>query len=302
MRHRTSPDRKIAVLAARQGGLVTRAQLLALGVSAQSIGRRVRAGRLHPLHRAVYAVGHRAIGVSGRRWAAVLACGEGAVLSHASAADLWRMRSNASGVPHVSVPRPARVRRPGIRVHSPRCLRADEVTVDDGLPITTPARTLLDLAATGLKGRPLEQALDHAERRLRLNWADMAQLLDRYPRRRGSPALAATLARYVPGSVETLSELEEIVLGLCDEFAIPRPQVNRVIEGKRRDFFWPERRLVVEADSYTWHRSPSALDQDRERDVRLQLAGFIALRFTYEQCTKRREYVRHSLLVALGVA
>ncbi|MEA2356744.1 MAG: hypothetical protein QOI62_4 [Solirubrobacteraceae bacterium] len=302
MRRQSPPDRLIAAIAARQGGVVARGQLRVLGLSAQAIGRRVQAGRLHAVHRGVYAVGHRGIGVSGRRWAAVLACGESAVLSHASAADLWGMRSSASPVPDVSVPRPARVRRPGIRVHSPRLLEADEVTEHDGLPITTPARTLLDLAATGLKGRPLEAALDHAERRLQLDWAEVARLLDRYPLRRGSPTLAATLSRYAPGSVETLSELEEIVLGLCDEFAIPRPQVNRIIEGKCRDFYWPERRLVVEADSYTWHRSPSALDDDRERDVRLQLAGFIALRFTYEQCTNRREYVRHSILVALDVA
>jgi very-short-patch-repair endonuclease len=90
------------------------------------------------------------------------------------------------------------------------------------------------------------------------------------------------------------------VLELCDEYALPRPQVNRVIEGTRRDFSWPEARLVVEADSYAWHRSPTALDDDRERDVRLTLAGYIVLRFTYEQCTKRREYVRESILRGLG--
>jgi very-short-patch-repair endonuclease len=133
-----------------------------------------------------------------------------------------------------------------------------------------------------------------------VDWSEVGLLLDRHAGRRGASALAATLARYKPGSVETLSALEEIVLELCDEFAIPRPRVNCVIEGKRRDFYWPHRRLVVEADSYAWHRSPSALNDDRERDVRLQLAGYLALRFTYEQCTRRRRYVRDSILRGLG--
>jgi Protein of unknown function (DUF559) len=200
---------------------------------------------------------------------------------------------------HVSVPHATRVRQRGIVTHR-RSLPADEMTTLDGLPITTPARTLLDLAAGGLRGRPLEAVLDRAERELRVDWADVHRLLERHRGRPGVPALDAVLARYAPGSVDTFSELEEIVLGLCDDFALPRPKVNCVIEGKRRDFYWPDARLVVEADSYAWHRSPSALNDDRERDVRLTLAGYTVLRFTYEQCTKRREYVRSSILAALG--
>lgn len=200
---------------------------------------------------------------------------------------------------HVSVSPDTRVCLHGIIAHR-RSLFGDEVTELDGLPITTPARTLLDLAASGLRGRPLEAALDRAVEPLRVDFGEVHRLLERHVGRPGVPALAATLSRYVPGSIETLSVLEEIVLELCDEFALPRPQVNCLVEGKRRDFYWPGARLVVEADGFAYHRSPSALDDDRERYVWLTLAGYTVLRFTYAQCTKRRAYVRDSLLTALG--
>jgi hypothetical protein len=275
MRNKFAPDLEIAAIADRQGGAIATRQLIACGLSRQSINRRLRAGRLHLIHRGVYAVGHRVIGAVGLRWAAVLACGDGAVLSHRSAADAWGLRASSARTMHVTVGRAGRERREGIVVHR-RTLPADELTKLDGLPITTPARTLLDLAAAGLRGRPLEAALDRAERELRVDWADVHRLLERHAGRSGVPALRKTLARYAPGEVETLSILEEIVLELCDEYSLPRPNVNCVIEGKRRDFYWPDSRLVVEADSYGWHRSPSALNDDRERDVRL-LRGLGAL-------------------------
>jgi very-short-patch-repair endonuclease len=202
----------------------------------------------------------------------------------------------------VTVPaRGGRARRPGIRVHR-RSLPADEFTTLDGLPVTTPARTLIDLAAGGLHGRPLEAALDHAEVALRIDWAEVNRLLERHAARPGVPLLNATLARYAPGTTDTRSRLEEIVLELCDEFAIPRPKVNCVIEGKVRDFFWADAGLVVEADGYRHHRSPSALDDERERDVEIVLAGLRSLRFTYDQCTKRRNYVRRYILAARGAS
>jgi very-short-patch-repair endonuclease len=300
MRPHLGPDHAIAAIAEAQGGTIDRRQLLTLGLSARAIGRRVGAGSLHERHRGVYAVGHGLLGADGKRWAAVLACGPGAMISHASAAEAWDIRPSAAAVIHVTVPNRSGHRRPGIRVHRPRELRADETTTLHGLPITTPARTLLDLAGAGLRGRRLEAALDRAELRCHVDWAEVARLLERYPRRRGAPALRTTLDRYAPGSLETASVLEEIVLEICDELAVPRPQVNRVIEGRRRDFYWPRWGLVVEADSYTWHRSPTALDEDRERDVELTLAGLDTLRFTYAQCTKRRNYVKNSIRRALG--
>ena len=300
MRDHFGPDRLIAALAARQGGVVDHGQLREIGLSRTAIGRRIRAGLLHPKYVGVYAVGHPLLSVEGRRWAAVRACGPGAVLSHASAADAWGLRRSASAVIDVSVPDRSGRRHSGVRIHRPRALPADEVSQLGGLPLTTPARTLLDLAATGVSGRRLEAALDQAERRVGMDWADLARLLERHRSRRGTPELRDRLAEYTPGSVETLSVLEEIVLELCRDANLPLPRVNVVIEGRRRDFSWPASRLVVEADSYTWHRSPSALNDDRARDVELTLAGWIVLRFTYEQCTKRREYVQRSILRGLG--
>jgi very-short-patch-repair endonuclease len=107
------------------------------------------------------------------------------------------------------------------------------------------------------------------------------------------------LSRYVAGTVNTRSVLEELILELCDDHALPRPLVNTRIEGRERDFCWPHAKLVVEADSYAWHRSPSALDDDRERDVGLVLAGYAVLRFTWQQVTRRPRYVAGAILEAL---
>ena len=297
MRRQVVVDREIAAIAERQGGVIARVQLIELRLGAAAIDRRVRAGRLHLLHRGVYAVGHRVVGVIGRRWAAVLACGDGAVLSHLSAADAWDIRSSAAGTIHVTVGPGGRRKRSGIRVHRNGPLPGDEVTERDGLPITTPARTLLDLPAGGIRGRSLENALDRAQRLRLLDFADLHRLLARYPRRPGTPSLKAVLARYRPG--DTRSELEALVAELCDAHGLPRPQENCVIEGKVRDFHWPRARLVVEADSYAWHRSPSALSDDRERDVTLTLAGYRTLRFTWAQVTRRRRYVANAILRTL---
>jgi Transcriptional regulator, AbiEi antitoxin/Protein of unknown function (DUF559) len=302
MRRELATDHAIAAFAERQGGVIARGQLVALGLSGSAIDRRQRAGRLHVLHRGVYAVGHRVVGVAGRRWAAVLACGPTAVLSHASAAAAFAIRPGGAGSIDVTVVATGRCRHAGIRLHRRRTIPPDEVSELDGLPITTPARTLLDLAAGGLRGRRLENAVDAAERRRLIDFGDLQKLLARYAGRPGTPFLKAVLARYSP--VDTRSRLEELVVELCDAYGLPQPVVNCVIEGKVRDFYWPHARLVVEADSYAWHRSPSALDDDRERDVELTLAGLRSLRFTWQQITERRTYVAHAILrsVALSVA
>jgi len=124
----------------------------------------------------------------------------------------------------------------------------------------------------------------------------------RYQGRAGTPSLGATLSRHTATTIDARSVLEELVIELCDDRGLPRPHVNSVVEGSVRDFHWPQARLVVEADSYTWHRSPSALDDDRDRDVTLTLAGFRVLRFTWEQVTRRRRYVARTLLAALSRA
>jgi very-short-patch-repair endonuclease len=296
MRDQNATDAAIAMLAVRQGGVVEHGQLRVLGLSSSGIGRRVDCGRLHRLHRGVYAVGHPQVGKVGRRWAAVLACGADAVLSHSSAAAAWDL-AGEGGVTHVTVGLGGRKAPAGIRLHRTRVGSPEEVTSVDGLPVTTPARTLLDLAGSGLRDQRLERIVDRAELLRLVDFAELRATAS--TGRRGSPSLNAVLSRYAVGPVDTRSRLEEIVYELCDEQRLPRPNVNTVIEGDVRDFAWPQWRLVVEADSYRWHRSPSALDQDRARDVPLVLAGWRVLRFTWDQVTRRRAWVIRTLRRAL---
>jgi very-short-patch-repair endonuclease len=295
MRRQLAIDQRIAALAGAQGGVVSRAQLVGLGLAPRQIDRRAQAGRLHVLYRAVYAVGHRVVSVEGRWFAAVFAAGDGAVLSHASAAAAWELRRYGGDRIDVTVGYGGRARRDGLRLHRRLPLPAHEVTTRSGIPITTPARTLLDLAAAGLDGRPLEAVLDRAERQRILDFGELNALIERYRGRPGTPSLQAMLSHYTAGTIVTRSELEERFLALCDRFDLPRPNVNTVIEGKKVDFLWQDCALVVEVDGYAWHRSPTAFAEDRERDVELVLAGYRVLRFTWTHVTGRPKYVARAV-------
>ena len=211
----------------------------------------------------------------------MLAAGNGAVLSHASAAAAWELRPSGGGAIHVTVRgHSGRKRRPGLRVHRSITLTAGEVIVHRGIPITTPARTIVDLART-LKGRQLEHLVDLADQR---------QLLDFDVLRQAPPAsLRAVLKRYAPAP--TRSELEERFLALCDDHGLPRPETNSYVEHYEVDFVWRARRLIVEVDGYAYHRSPRAFETDRERDVVLTLAGWRVMRFTWRHITERARWV-----------
>lgn len=261
MRRQVDTDREIAAIAARQYGVVARSQL---PLSAQSIDRRVRAGRLHLLHRGVYAVGHTVLGIEGRWMAATLATA--GVLSHGSAAAAWDLRPRTHGAIHVSVGTTAR-RAQGVRVHRTRHL---EATTHRGIAITPPARTIIDLA-TVLDGRRLEQALDRADHLRLLDFAELRQ-------RPIPPSLQAVLSLYSPTN-PTRSELEECFLRLCDAHGIPPPQTNTTVHGFEVDFVWRGERLIVEVDGFAYHRSPTRFEADRERDVTLTAKGWTVLRF-----------------------
>jgi very-short-patch-repair endonuclease len=291
MRGQGAIDLRIAALASAQHGVVSRAQLRLLGPSQDTIDRRVRGGRLHAVHRGVYAVGHPVLTTDGRWMAAVLAAGEGAVLSHASAAAAWDLRPVGAGAIHITVPGdPGRRRRAGIRLHRSTTLAPEDRTTLRGIPITTPVRTIIDLAAT-LKGRPLEQALDRAEQLGLVDFADLARRLAAHPTRPGAPSLRALLSLYTAGSFVTRSEMENRFLQLCDNHRLPRPEVNTHIEGDEVDFAWRDARLIVEVDGYRYHRSPSAFEDDRERDVILTVAGWQVLRFTWAKITGQPAWV-----------
>ena len=264
-----SPDERLAKLATAQYGVVSIAQLHELGLTRDAVARRVQAGRLHRLHRGVYAVGHTVLNRNARYLAAVLAAGDGAVLSHRSAAILWGIhRSNAAKI-DVTVPRTCGFRSTRtIAVHRPRL--PPIAMTHAGVRVTTPGRTLQDLA-TAVPRRMLEKAAEMAEA-LRLH-------VELDPDHPGDARLAAVLDQHDLDHT-TRSPLEDDFLELCDRYAIPRPLVNTVVEGFEVDFVWPEARLIVETDSRTWHDTADAFERDRVRDARLTAAGWRVVRFT----------------------
>ena len=257
----------IARIAGRQHGVVTVAQLRAARLDPHAIARRVAGGRLHRIFRGVYAVGHTGLSNGGRWMAAVLACGEGAVLSHRSAAELWRLLEVAEGPVHVTVPvAGGRRQRAGLRIHRVPSLPEGATTRRSGIAVTTPARTLADIRPMMAPGR-FRRAVRQAE------------IL-------GLPVDAAVL---VPD--RTASELERRFLALCRRRRLPPPEVNVWVGPYRVDFLWREQRVVVETDSYSFHRGQVAFEDDHERDNRLMALGYEVVRFTYWKVTNEPEQV-----------
>ena len=256
----------MALLAYRQHGVVARRQLLALGLTRTQIEGRLARGHLHRVHAGVYAVGHRRLTRYGRWMAAVLANGEQAVLSHRSAAALWGIGEIEVARIEITVPhRPGNGRgRPGITNHRTRNLPDEDRSVRFAIPVTAPSRTLIDLAAV----------VGSATLRKAVHAADRLELLD----------------------VDGLGRF----LRICDDASLPRPAVNVLIEGFEVDCLWSGPRLVVELDSYGFHRDPDAFETDRKRDVTLQLAGYRVLRFTHRRVVERPETVLAELRAALG--
>jgi Transcriptional regulator, AbiEi antitoxin/Protein of unknown function (DUF559) len=279
---RTPPDVAVAEVAGRQWGVVSVVQLLAVGLTRAGVVRRVRAGRLHRVHRGVYAVGHRVLGREGRWMAAVLACGEGAVLSHRSAAAHWELLGSAAALVDVTAPA-TRHGLAGIRLHRSRFLDARDTTNHEGIPITKVPRTLLDLAAT-VQPHRLERALAQAQRLQLYDHRAMADLLARSNGHRGTGALARAISGEEPKW--TRSELESWFLGLVRDAGLPEPLVNSSLTAPDHphivpDFYWPTHRLIVETDGWETHRTRAAFEQDRARDAALQAIGCKVLRFTW---------------------
>jgi predicted transcriptional regulator of viral defense system len=276
--------RAIAALAARQHGVVSRRELLLLGFEPGAITRLIGAGRLHPIQRGVYAVGHRLTSRKGRWMAAVLAGGGNAVLSHFSAAELWRLLKPAGRLPEVTI-RESRRSRPGLRFHSSP-LPADEVGRRDGIPVTVTARTLLDIAP-GLTAVRLKSAVDAAEGRQLGGELSLADLLDRYPRRAGTAAIRRVLA---DGRIGLDVPREELELRFADVG-------GRWLEV---DCAWRSARLVVELDSRAHHENSTAFEADRERDQALIAAGWRVMRVTWRQLHDASARIARDIEMALG--
>ena len=273
-------EQRVAALAARQHGVVTRAQLVHAGISPDGVDRRLAAGRLRSLARAVYAVGPF-VPPRAREMAAVLACGSGAVVSHRSSAAAWQiLPERARALVEVIVTR-GHPRPRGVRVHRVRVLYADEVTKRDRIPLTTPARTLFDLACSAPQ-RDLERALAQALSQGLTTAARVRELLARHPRRRGTDRLRRLLAEGAH-PVLTRSEAEDRFLELVRHVNLADPEVNAPVHGFEVDFIWRAEGLVVEIDGFAFHSSSTAFETDRRRDAVIAAAGLRVMRVTWRQ-------------------
>lgn len=274
-----NPDTAVAELAARQHGLVSRRQLVDAGLGPNAIGRRVRIGWLHRMHRGVYAVGHRALTDEARWLGAVLAHGDGAALSHSCATALWEIRRYSGTWIDVTIPsRAGRSRRERIRLHRSSTLGAEDVTTHRGIPVTTIARTLLDVAAT-LGAPRLARTVEQSEIRRLFDLAAVDSTIARNPNHPGAKPLRRALALYRDDEL-TRSDLEAIFRGLCDDHNLPRPLVNHIVEGTEVDFFWPDDRLIVETDGRATHFTIAAYEADRARDAHLLTLGYRTMRLS----------------------
>jgi predicted transcriptional regulator of viral defense system len=291
-------DEAIAARAGRQHGVVSRAQLVELGLGAGAIKHRVSIGRLQPMYRGVYAVGHRALRREAWWLAAVLAAGPGAALSYRSAAELWGMRNSSRARTEVSVSRHRRSTA-RIEVHVVD-MQADEVVVNRGVPVTTPARTLLDLAAV-LSPQHLKAAFDEAEVRRLTSPTSLDALVARYPRRNGTAAIRRVLKKHNDRGVAIpTSILERRFLAVLDARGLPRPEINRLSDHGELDATWREQRVIVECDSFATHGTREAFERDRAKDRALQAAGWRVVRVTWRQLIDDADVVARQIAALLG--
>jgi len=252
---------------------------------------------LQPLHRGVYAVGHRALRREAWWMAAVLAGGPGAALSYRSAAELWSMRNGARARMDVSVPRHRRSTT-RLEVHKVD-MEPDEVTIERGIPVTTPARTLFDLAA--VVSRPqLEAAFNEAEVRRLMSPTSLDALVARYPKRPGTKAIRGVLENHRRnGATVPTSLLERRFLALLDAHGLPRPHINRRSDHGELDATWPEHRVIVECDGFATHGTRAAFERDRAKDRALQVAGWRVVRITWRQLTDDPDEIAEQLRTLL---
>jgi predicted transcriptional regulator of viral defense system len=279
-------DALIAEIAERQHGLITLLQLQFLGLGRSGVSRRVKAGRLHRIHRCVYAVGRPYLTQHGHWLAAVLACGPRAALSHRSAGAHHGVRRDSRAKTDVTLASPSARSRPSIDVHRSSTLEPADITIVDGIPCTTVARTLVDLGDV-VSRREVERAVDRAEVLGVFDGKAVHEVLARAGRRRGAGILRSILEDYNQPTL-TEKELEERFLALCRQASLPSPAVNAWITlpdgvAYKADFLWREHKLIAETDGRDVHTTRKAFEHDRLRDQRLTLAGYTVVRFTWRQ-------------------
>jgi very-short-patch-repair endonuclease len=297
MRRKDDTDHRVAAFAAANYGVVSFAELRSLGLGEDAIDHRLANARLFRRHKGVYTVGHPLLSIRGRWRAAVLASGQCAVLSHGDAAALWDLLPPRGHRIHVTRPStsgrdpdPAR-----IHLHRVGTFRAWEGTLIDGIPTTTVARTLLDLAPA-LRPAALEDLIGRADRLQLFDLVAVRRCLAEHPRQAGAPKLRRLLeALEGVGAADLRSVLEVRLLQLCGDHDLPRPATNVTVAGHMVDFLWSSARLIVETDGFAYHSSRAAFERDRERDQHLTLAGYTVVRFTYNQVTQTPEAVANRI-------
>ena len=267
----THRDRVVGGLADRQHGVVSREQLLAAGQTPRVIRRAVEAGRWRLVFRGVYAVGHLALRREGWWMAALLACGEGAALSHRTAAMVWGLQTGPTLPIDVTTSTDHGRKHRQITTHR-TLLDPFDALVRDNLRVTTPSRTIVDLA-TRLKGRALRDAVERAQDLRRFDPDDIRDTLARAPRRPGTRRLHDLITVLAPDKDHARSHLERLFLALARKARLPQPASNLEIAGRCRDFAWPDQRLVVETDGYRYHSSRQAKRSDNRRDPSQRRAG-----------------------------
>ena len=298
-----SPDARVALRAAEQDGVVSLAQLRGCGLSSDAITTRVRSGRLHRLYRGVYAVGHPGISVRGHLRAAVLVCGPSAVLSHFSAAVFWGLVEHADRLPQVTVADGSGRAIAGVRVHRRPALPTADVWTRSAMRVTSPGRTLLDIAAD-LTEQELRRTVRRAQVEGHTNHRQILEVLSRGAGARGAVALRGAIAG---GPAPTRSELEDVVLELIGRATTERPEINAKVRLAGRtpfevDFLWPTHRLVIEADGGAWHDDPLTRELDAAKQAALEAAGYRVLRITCNQAIREPRETIARIRAALAAA
>lgn len=281
----------IALVAGKQFGYITRAQLLTTGLGSRAIEYRVATGRLTPVYAGVYAVGYLNRTPVARACAAVLACGEKALLSHGSAASLWGFAKHWDEPFEVTAPTIRR--RDGIRVHRCRTLARPDITRQLGIRVTSPARTVLDNAPR-LSGKRLSRFVNDALRTPYLHVPDLADVLNRNPNHPGTKRVLPYVQK------PTNSPLEDDFLEFAKRYGLPTPTTNTHLLGYEIDVFYPRERLIVEVDGYEFHSDRDSFERDRKRDVVMLAAGVATVRITKDRMKHEPEAEARRLLAILA--
>jgi Protein of unknown function (DUF559) len=279
-------------LAGRQHGVLSRQQLLALGFSSRAIEHRRDTGRLHLVARGVYAVGWPALDRRRRWMAALLACGDGAVLSHRSAAALLGIGTEQPGLVDVSVRRRCELRRPGLRIRGRPRLAPEALGLSDGIPVTSPAQTLVDLT-TELDIVAVERAVNDADKRDLIDPEALRVALDHFAGEPGVRPLRDLLDRLTFRLSD--SDLEIFFRPIAAEAGLPPPLSKQIVNRFEVDFYWPNLGLIVETDGLRYHRTPAAQKRDALRDRTHVIAGMSPLRFSHHEVRYEPRKVRLDL-------